>query len=197
VSVVPAVDAVPLSSAPWSLSVGPHGALLSGSGWLAAPVSAGDYPLVGVSAGLDRLRQGGWVLRGGPGPMPLVGVAEGGAGGVAGGVANSASAVPPPQAVPPAAPVAPIPPPAPVPAGTPCAARPPCPGAPPSVPPTTVLTVTGVHLGLAWGTPAGAASGSDVWLVPVYVFELDGGGTIPVLAVTDRFVGRPSGFIAP
>lgn len=190
VSVVPAVDGVPLSGAPLSLTVGPHGGLLSGSGWLAAPVSAGDYPLVGVSAGLDRLRQGGWVLRGGPGPMPLIGVAEGGS--------NAASkAAPPPQTIAPAVPAVPVKPlPAPV-AKPPVAVPPPVAVVSPAPLPTTVLTVTGVHLGLAWGTPAGAASGSDVWLVPVYVFELEGGGSVPVIAVTDHVVAQPSGAIAP
>jgi hypothetical protein len=54
-----------------------------------------------------------------------------------------------------------------------------------------VLTVTGVHLGLASGSLANGAT-DEAWLVPVYVFELGGGGTVPVLAVTDRFITPPS-----
>ena len=182
VSVTPAAGGVPLSGAEWSVAVGPHGALLSGSGWLATPASAGDYPLVGVQAGLDRLRAGGrWIVRGGPGPVPLLGIA--------GGLNASSNASSAPPAVPAApiqvAPAAPAVPVAPVPLPTK--------GAPSRVPPApipaAVITVTGVHLGLAWGTPV---SGTGVaWLVPVYVFELAGGATVPVLAVADGLIATP------
>ena len=171
VGVTPSVGGVPMSGAGWSVTVGPHGDLVSASGWLAAPTSAGDYPLVGVHAGLDRLREGGrWILRGGPGPVPLLGVASGGL--------NTASSA---GSAPPALPVAPV---APVPLPTRAA-----PGSgsitpvPPAPIPATVVTVTGVHLGLAWGTPVSGAG--EAWLVPVYVFELSGAGTVPVLAVAD------------
>ncbi|HEX6493495.1 MAG TPA: hypothetical protein VF112_08270, partial [Candidatus Dormibacteraeota bacterium] len=74
VSIAPAVGGVPVTAAGWSVTVGPHDALLSASGWLFPPASAGDYPLVGVEAGLERLRAGGrWIVRGGPGPVPLLG----------------------------------------------------------------------------------------------------------------------------
>ena len=183
VSVTPAVGGVQLSGAGWSVTVGPHGVVLFGSGWLATPTSAGQYPLVGVQAGLDRLRAGGrWIVRGGPGPVPLLGIAAGGQ-----NISSSASSVPPavpaaPIEVAPAVPAAPI---APVPVPTK--------GAPVSVPPAPIpaamLTVTGVHLGLAWGTPVTA--NGQAWLVPVYVFELAGGGTVPVLAVADGVVATP------
>jgi hypothetical protein len=177
VSVTPAVGGVPLSGAGWSLTVGAHGALLSGSGWLATPASAGGYPLVGVPAGLDRLRAGGrWVVRGGPGPVPLLGIAAGGL-----NASSSASSVPPVQVAPaaPAVPFAPVPVPT---KGLPSRV-------PPAPIPATVLAVTGVHLGLAWGTPV---SGTGVaWLVPVYVFELTGGGSVPVLAVADGLIATP------
>jgi hypothetical protein len=172
VSVIPAVGGVPVGAAAWSMAVGPHGSLLTASGWLAGPASAGDYPLVGVPAGLDRLRAGGtWILRGGPGgpgPMPMMGASSG---------LNAASQGSPVQV----APLAPLPP--------ACVAGPACPT--PTPPPPTIVTVTGVHLGLAWGTPAGS-NVSEAWLVPVYVFELGGGGTVPVLAVADRFITPPS-----
>jgi hypothetical protein len=41
-----------------------------------------------------------------------------------------------------------------------------------------------VHLGLGWGSRSAAA---EAWLVPVYVFELSGGGTVPVVAVSGDF----------
>jgi hypothetical protein len=62
---------------------------------------------------------------------------------------------------------------------------------PAPAPAPIVLTVTGVHLGLAWGSLANGGT-DEAWLVPVYVFELGGGGTVPVLAVTDRFITPPS-----
>jgi hypothetical protein len=184
VTVTPTVGGVPISGAGWSLAVGPQGVLLFGSGWLATPSSRGDHPLVGVQAGLDRLRTGGrWILRGGPGPVPLLG-------GAAGGLNSSSSAGSAPAAAPaaqPAPPVAPIPLPVPTRAGPPAAT-------PAPIPPT-VLTVTGVHLALAWGTPV---NGTGVaWLVPVYVFELSGGGAVPVLAVADGLVATPAPPIPP
>jgi hypothetical protein len=173
VSVVPAVGGVPVVAAAWSMAVGPHGSLLTASGWLAGPASAGDYPLVGVPAGLDRLRAGGtWILRGGPGgpgPMPMMGASSG---------LNAPSQGSPVQVAPMAPPLPPA-----------CVAGPAC--LTPAPPPPTILTVTGVHLGLAWATPADA-NVSETWLVPVYVFELGGGGTVPVLAVADRFITPPS-----
>ena len=182
VSITPAIGGVPLNGAGWSVTVGPRAALPSASGWLSTPASAGDYPLVGLQAGLDRLRAGGrWILRGGPGPVPLLGVVSGGLN------SSSAGSVPPVVAAPPVrvAPVAPASPIAPVPLPTKGAPIP----APPAQIPVTVLTVTGVHLGLAWGTPVSATG--VAWLVPVYVFELAGGGSVPVLAVADGLVATP------
>jgi hypothetical protein len=219
VGILPAVAGVPLP-VPWSVTVGPHGVVLSASGWLATPASAGDYPLVGVPAGVERLRQGGtWVLRGGPGPMPLM-MGASGAQNVATeaapapqGAPGAPVAVPPPFPYPtpvvaPGAPAAKPPSsPYPTPAGEPCLKGGPCsaPGRPPLVPvcpggpscptasppPPVIVSVTGVHLGLGWGTPAGAAGG-EAWLVPVYLFELKPGGVVAVIAVADRFVTPPS-----
>jgi hypothetical protein len=184
VSITPSVGGIPLTGAGWSVTVGPHDAVVSASGWLAPPAGAGDYPLVGVQAGLDRLRAGGrWILRGGPGPVPLLGIAAGGT-----NIASSAGSAPPAVAAPPAqvAPVAPAPPVAPVPLPTKGAPVP----ASAAPLPVTVLTVTSVHLGLAWGTPAGETG--EAWLVPVYVFELSGGGTVPVIAVADGLLATPA-----
>ncbi|HEY2703879.1 MAG TPA: hypothetical protein VGL20_09335 [Candidatus Dormibacteraeota bacterium] len=177
VSVSPAVGGVSVISSPWSVTVGPHAALLGASGWLAGPAGAGDYPLVGVTAGLDRLRQGGaWTLRGGPGPVPMMGVGNG-ATGVSQALPPVAVAQPTKGQVEPATPL----PGAPVPAPS-SGPLPPVPGPTSSpAPPPVVVTVTGVHLGLGWGYRAG---GTEAWLVPVYVFELGGGGTVPVIAVS-------------
>jgi hypothetical protein len=185
VSVSPAVGGVSVTSSPWSMTVGLHAALLGASGWLAAPASAGDYPLVGVSAGLDRLRQGGaWTLRGGPGPVPMMGVSNGATG--------VPEALPPVAAAQPAkgqvAPAMPLPgAPVPAPSSGPAASSFPEPGPSSSpLPPPVVVTVTGVHLGLGWGY---RADGAEAWLVPVYVFELAGGGTVPVIAVSGDLAG--------
>ncbi len=178
VSISPAVGGVSVTSSPWSVTVGPHGALLGASGWLAGPASAGDYPLVGVIAGLDRLRQGGaWTLRGGPGPVPMMGVADG-SNGVSQALPPVAIAQPTGGRVEPATPL----PGAPVPAPSSGPLLPPVP-VPTShpAPPPVVVTVTGVHLGLGWGD---RADGTEAWLVPVYVFELANGGTVPVIAVS-------------
>jgi hypothetical protein len=101
--------------------------------------------------------------------------------------ASSAGPVPPAVPAPPVrvAPIAPVPP----------VATAPLPSRGAPVPasaaplPVTVLTVIGVHLGLAWGTPVSRTG--EAWLVPVYVFELSGGGTVPVLAVADGLVATP------
>jgi hypothetical protein len=104
VSVTPAVGGVRMTGAGWSLALGAHGSLQWASGWLASPASAGDYPLVGVQAGFDRLRRGGtWIVRGGPGPMPMMGMM--------GGVSGAPNAVSPGSPVQAEPPVAPVPPP--------------------------------------------------------------------------------------
>ena len=50
------------------LAVGPGGRLVSGNGWAASPERLGDYPLIGVTKALDRLRSGQY-----GGPIPLGG----------------------------------------------------------------------------------------------------------------------------
>jgi hypothetical protein len=77
----------------------------------------------------------------------------------------------------------PLPEPVPCPPGAACTA--------PPEPPATIRTVTGVQLGLAWAWPADATT-SDAWLLPVYVFEIDGGMSVPVLALTDAYLSAPS-----
>jgi len=59
------------------------------------------------------------------------------------------------------------------------------------LPPPTIVTVTGVHLALGWASLADPTA-AEAWLVPVYVFELDGGGSVPILAVADGYLTTAS-----
>jgi len=106
----PLVGTTPTAGLPWTINVGPGATASAASGYLARPVRADTYRLVGVSQGLVRARQ----------------VADGG-------------------------------------------------------------TITGVRLGLMLGHV-----GSAPYLVPAYLFELDGGGgpppILPVPAVEDRYL---------
>jgi hypothetical protein len=63
-------------------------------------------------------------------------------------------------------------------------------------PPATVRTITGVHLALGWWSAADPAI-QAAWLLPVYVFELDNGQTVPVLAVSDRYLTQPASTTTP
>jgi hypothetical protein len=209
------IGGVPLTGSPWTVAVGANGTIPYASGFLAEPTVAGDYPLAGVPVGLDRLKQGApWIVYGGPGPVPMMGAASGinstgGAAGTAGGSAGPVSspgapALPSPTrrpsptttcapdqpcSVPGSPPVGPPEPPV----SAPCSATAPCPTVPEA--PPVVVTITGVHLGLGWGSPMDPAN-ADAWLVPVYVFELQGGGTVSVLAVADSLLG-PRGTTPP
>ncbi|MGI8759511.1 MAG: hypothetical protein ACR2K0_09425, partial [Acidimicrobiales bacterium] len=65
-----------------------------------------------------------------------------------------------------------------------------CEGCLPTEP--VVVTVTGVRLGLQLAPAAGA---DQAWLVPAYLFEIDGGGPgseVVALAVADEFLTAPS-----
>ncbi len=186
---------VPLTATAWTVGVGPHGATEYASGYLADPAAAGDYSLVGIAAGLERLKKGPpWLIYGRSGPVPMMGVASGGdtvaATKDAGAATNETASPPTATAATSCAPDTPCSspgaPPAEPPAPIPCSAASPCPTV--TEPPPTVMTITGVHLGLGWATPADPRI-ADAWLVPVYVFEIDGGTTIPVLAVADALLG--------
>ena len=199
VTVTTAVGGVPVSGSPLAVSVGPRG-IDAASGWLSEPGPSTDYQLVGVEEGVRRLQEGGrWLLYGGPGPRPMMGLAEGngavqpstGAGAPGPSIScppGAACAVPgsPPPAAP--EPAAPVPP-------APVTGAPPGPPVPGPEPPVIRRTIVGVRLALAWASPADP-SVTGAWLLPVYVFELDAGGTIPggtipVLAVADRYLPAP------
>ncbi|HVF75155.1 MAG TPA: hypothetical protein VM938_08900 [Acidimicrobiales bacterium] len=121
-TVSPSVGGLPVLGFGHSITIGPKGEVVGGNGFLASPRAIGDYPLVGVQGGLDRLRRGPAV-----GPMPLYDDRH--------------------------------------PAGA-----------------THVVTLTAVHLALQ--------QVGEV-LVPVYAFEVKGGGELPVPAVTDRYLEQP------
>jgi hypothetical protein len=214
VSVTPTIGGVNVASSSWGVDVGPNGSVRSASGWLGEPVAAGDYPLVGLAEGARRLQAGApWIVFGGPGPVPMI-AAAGAGGGLAAGAGGAAtpSAGPGGAATPSAsggagnggagnggagganagAPVG-TGPATPPPSGVPTPGLPsPCPDGArcPTVPPV-VRTVTGAHLGLGWAWPADGAT-TDAWLLPVYLFDLDDGQTVAVLAVDNRYLTGPS-----
>lgn len=168
-----------------SVSVGPKGRITSASGFLAEPKRIGDYPLVTTARGLERLKSGEGV-----GPRPIGGGMEGGWTSTDVDCAKPTVICDPPPPVT-TVPVEPQPPGA----GGGCPPNAECfapgsppepqpapraPPAPPPAPVPQVLTITGVHLALQQVGPA---------LVPVYVFELEGGGeAFPVPAVTDQWI---------
>ena len=211
VSFTAAIAGVPVLGNGWSVTVGANGSVRSASGRLADPVAVGDYPLVAISAGLQRLEEGGkWILSSGPVPM-LGGLPAG----TSGGSAAEPATTGPTTALPPSVTSAPAGPPESAPGsgpamppstvvcrqGEPCAPIP-APPTPISVPPV-VVTITGVHLALAWSWPLDPSS-PDAWLVPVYVFEVTGGTAyrffgngVPVLAVAERYVAAPPSTSTP
>jgi hypothetical protein len=69
VNVDPMVNGLPTFGWPWSVSVGPKGALTGVSGWLDTPDHLDDYPLAGTDVGLERLRNGGGYGQWMPYPM--------------------------------------------------------------------------------------------------------------------------------
>jgi hypothetical protein len=54
-----------------------------------------------------------------------------------------------------------------------------------------VRVVTGVRLGLAFAPPVVATVDARALLVPVFLFDIDGGGAVPVLAVADDYLPKP------
>ena len=57
--------------------------------------------------------------------------------------------------------------------------------------PPQVRTITGVRVGLAFAPLLGPDNGERALLVPVLLFDLEDGGTVPVLAVADEFLPKP------
>jgi hypothetical protein len=57
VTIAPAVGGLPTHGLAWTVGVGPKGRVQYASGWLATPEPADTYPLIGVTAGLERLRR--------------------------------------------------------------------------------------------------------------------------------------------
>jgi hypothetical protein len=201
VSFTPTIGGLPVLGGQWSVTVGASGSVLSASGRLADPVDVGDYPLAGVAAGVHRLEEGGkWIVY--SGPVPMLGAPLGGS------AAVTTTAVPPRTASAPSSsagstsgggPAVP-------PTTSPCRPGEPCPPVSPATPVSVapvVVTITGVHLAVAWARPLDP-SGHDAWLVPVYVFQLTGeaaypvsGNEVPVLAVASQYVAAPPSTTMP
>jgi hypothetical protein len=69
-----------------------------------------------------------------------------------------------------------------------CNPTPSCPA-----PAPIVRMVTGVHLGLAFASmPDASGADADGLLVPVFLFDIEGGSAVPVLAVTDEYLPKPA-----
>ncbi len=203
ITVTHALGGVPVVGNIATITIGPLGSFTFASGYLADAVAVGDYPLVGVPGGVQRLRDGGrWILFGGPGPVPMIAIANGAAavGAPATAVAPSAPASgavsPPASTVSGANASAPAPPPTAICDGATCTTSVTAPatcvaGAPCPTIPVAVRTIQAVHLGLAWAMPTDPTA-AEAWLLPVYVFEFDGGMTMSVLAVSDGFLSVAS-----
>ena len=169
----PEVGGLPTTGLSTTVTVGPKGVILNAAGLLGTPDKLGDYPLVGVDAGLERLKSGKWWFGG---PRPLGGVeaqlgapAQASAGKSGGGVPTP-DQPPAPNAVPPAPPPSasgsdqPQPEPTPV----------------PDPMPRRTVTITGAHLGLVL---------VDNMLEPAYIFETGDTGIAPTVpAVQDKFL---------
>jgi hypothetical protein len=67
VNIEPTVGGLPTIGMSWSVGIGPNREVLHANGWLAEPEPGDVYPLIGVEAALERLRQGAL----GPGPRIL------------------------------------------------------------------------------------------------------------------------------
>lgn len=171
-----------------SVAVGAHGSIVSASGHLAEPSPAGSYPLVGLAAAIDRLRQGwDWIVYSGPVPLAGQGAPAAQSVGAGAGDQGEPGATSPPGAPGESAPSSSLP-----------ESTEPQPTAPTTTVAPTVVEITGVRLAVAWAWPS-APAGQAAWVVPVYVFELGSGSPypflrsgVPVLAVADRYVTTPT-----
>ena len=165
---------------PISLSVGfgAEGAVTWASGSLATPVPAGEYPLVGVDGGVERLNDetGQWGGYWG-GPMARMETTDA----VAEAIAPSAGsqAVAPPETL-----VA-----EPGQVGDATGIDQPVEDEMPELEPVTVhLTDVEVGLTMIW------AADNTIWLLPAYEFAGDDGGQYTVIAVDDSFIQLPEPF---
>jgi hypothetical protein len=148
VTIAPAVGGQPTSGFAWQVGVGAKGVVQHASGWLATPVPADTYPLIGVEQGFEQLKK--------VGPFGPIAQAE-----------------------------------------SPAVELDPCPAGG-KVPCTSlaprIATVTGVRLGLllAPALATGDRAAEVAYLLPAYLFDLEGGWTDvrAVLAVPERYLTR-------
>jgi len=169
---------------PLSLSVGfgAEGAITWASGSLATPVSAGEYPLVGVEGGVVRLNDesGQWGgYWGGPMVMARMETTSGSAeiaADFAGSEVGGGSVAVSESSTEPVSIDSPV-----------CDPAADCVDEMPELEPITV-TLTGVKMGLTmiW------AADNTIWLLPAYEFSADDGGMYTVIAVDDSFIQLPA-----
>lgn len=169
-----------------SVGFGAEGAITWASGSLATPVQAGEYPLVGTQAGLDRLSDGAWMgYYGSPGMMAK-GAADTTATRTVGGDAG-APAVGAPEPAPSDTVTSdsvlvdpmPVAPPACDPAAD-CVTE-----SVPIEPITVHIDDAHLDLSMVWDVDG------TVWLLPAYTFTSTDGGMYTVIAVDDQFVDLP------
>ncbi|HYN17556.1 MAG TPA: hypothetical protein VEY96_05680, partial [Actinomycetes bacterium] len=148
VSIAPSVGGLPTAGFAWRVSVGSKGRIQHASGYLATPVRADTYPLIGVAEGFERLKR-----------IPPIGP-------LLRADAPAIEKLPCPQG-----------------SKVDCAAKPLR---------ARVATVTGARLGLqlAPALAKGNRPADVAYLLPAYLFELEGGWTDvrPVIAVQDRYL---------
>ncbi len=160
-----------------SVGYGAEGAVTWASGTLATPEAAGDYPLVSVQAGLDRMNAQGGMWMGYYGP----------AGAMVKTVANESETATEPAAGAPDAMPAPV-----------CDPAADCYDGTLPPPETITVHVSEVRLDLTmvWDVDG------TVWLLPAYTFssvDATSGyqGSFTVIAVDDRFVTLPDAGLTP
>lgn len=213
VRVDPVVDGVPTSGFTSYVAVGPHGDIEFANGYLARPVAADEYPIIGTKDAIDRLNKGEG-FGGGIRPM-AADAGEGSAPATGGGTAGSATAD---SGTVGSGTAASEPVPAPSPdakcesttsvssdggvsangcagTGVPTQVDPVPPDQVPTEPPVTIeppqpqhVTITGARQVLIF-TPS--FDGTEGWLVPGYAFSTaDGDGPV-VFAVDGQFFQPP------
>ncbi len=167
----PIVDGLTTSGFEQSVLVGPKGAIVSAQGSLGRPKALGEYPLVGLTPALERLKTG-FGGRGGPMPMgaPEPAIASD-SGPAVTMIAPAPDGSPPPDAVRPDE--------MPLPDTTPL-----------------VVTITSVRLALELVHSFDSAAPS-AHLIPAFVFGTDQGGTVSVLAVADEYLDTSGGVPYP
>jgi hypothetical protein len=166
ITVEPLVDGHPVAGLASSVAVGSRGLVRHASGWLADPVRRDAYPLITTAEALERLNDEG------------------------SGVVGTGRAMPEPAVeIDPSGPEEDQVRPLPADGDDDCPPES-CTPAPVDPAEPLVVPVTGVRAGLLFVH----VSEQQAWLVPAYLFEIDGGegGEMPVIAVADDHLIEPA-----